>query len=86
MRLLIYLSLFSRGLECRFLISLIAPRDCRPNIYVRQAGFYVRQCGGIIKQIGVSVIILRVYRTSLVCNLNWSSGPLHDVMLSLQLM
>ena len=42
--------LFSLGLECRFFIGLIAPRDCRPNLYVRQANFNVRQYGGIIIQ------------------------------------
>ena len=43
--------LFSLGLECRFFIGLIAPHDCRPNLYVRQANFYVRQYGGMIIQI-----------------------------------
>ena len=52
---------FSLGLDCRFFINLIASRDCRPNLYVRQTKVYVRQYGGIIiqifkKQIGVSVI------------------------------
>ena len=42
--------LFSLGLECLFFIGLIAPRDCRPNLYVQQANFYVRQYGGIIIQ------------------------------------
>ena len=42
--------LFSLGLECCFFIGLIASRDCRPNLYVRQANFYVRQYGGIIIQ------------------------------------
>lgn len=51
-------------------IVLIAPRDYRPNLYVRQANVYVRQYGEFIiqsvkKQISVSVIILLVNYTSL---------------------
>ena len=47
---IVHRNLFSLGLECRIVIGLIAPRDCRPNLYVRQANFYVRQYGGIVIQ------------------------------------
>ena len=38
MHYIVDMHLFSFWLKCRFFIGLIAPRDCRPNLYVRQYG------------------------------------------------